>query len=44
MMVLKLVGVNLVRSNLIDVTAVVFYLVFMDSKLCSYLIDRAQFY
>ena len=44
MMVLKLVSVNFVRSNLSDVTAVVFYLVFMDSKFCSYLIDRAQFY
>ena len=44
MMVLKLVSVNSVRSNLSDVTAVVFHLVFVNSKFCCYLIDRAQFY
>ena len=43
MMVLKLVSVNFVRSNLSDVTAVVFYLVFMNSKFCCHFIDRAQF-
>ena len=44
MMVLKLVSVNLVRSNLSDVTAVVFHLVFVNSKFCCHFIDRAQFY
>ena len=44
MVILKLVGVNLVRSNLSDVTAVVFHLVFMDSKFCCHFIDRAHFY
>ena len=44
MMVFKLVGVDLVRSNLSDVTAVVLYLVFMDSKFSCNLIDGAQFY
>ena len=44
MMVLKLVSVNSVRSNLSDVTAVVFHLVFVNSKFCCHFIDRAQFY
>ena len=44
MMVLKLVSVNSVRSNLSDVTAVVLYLVFVNSKFCCHFIDRAQFY
>ena len=44
MMVLKLVSVNFVRSNLSDVTAVVFHLVFVNSKFCCHFIDRAHFY
>ena len=43
-MVLKLVSVNSGRSNLSDVTAVVFHLVFVNSKFCCHFIDRAQFY
>ena len=43
-MILKLVLVDVASSNLGDVTAVVFHLVFMDTKFCCYLIDGAQLY